>query len=411
MDFSYSDRVEDYRARLLDFMDSHVYPAEPTYRQQMEDSGDPHHHPAILEDLKKEARGRGLWNLFLPDKVDGGGLSVLEYAPLAEITGRSVSIAPEAINCSAPDTGNMEILHMFGTSEQKEVWLHPLLEGEIRSCFSMTEPDVASSDATNIRTRIERDGDEYVITGRKWFSSGAASPRCKFSIVMGVSNPQADRHRMQSMIIVPMDTPGVQIEREPTVFGYQDRGGHPQIHFQGVRVTGSNLLGEEGGGFAIAQARLGPGRIHHCMRAIGAAERCLDLMIQRSQARVAFGKPLSDQGVVREWIADARIQIEQVRLLILKTAWMIDKMGTKGARTEIAAIKVAAPNLLTSIADNAMQLFGAAGFTEDWPIAGLYSMGRWLRIADGPDEVHRRSVARAELGRLGPGAVPEAYEN
>jgi acyl-CoA dehydrogenase len=410
MDFSYSKRVEDYRGRLLDFMDGHVYPAEIVYRQQMEDAGDPHHHPAVLEDLKAEARSRGLWNLFLPDPGDGAGLSVHEYAPLAEITGRSVHIAPEALNCSAPDTGNMEILHMFGTPEQKEVWLHPLLEGEIRSCFSMTEPDVASSDATNIRTRIERDGDEYVITGRKWFSSGAASPRCKLSIVMGVTNPDADKHRMQSMVIVPMDAPGVGIEREPTVFGYQDRGGHPQIHFDGARVPVSNLLGEEGGGFAIAQARLGPGRIHHCMRAIGAAERCVDLMVQRSQARTAFGKPLSEQGVVQEWIANARIQIEQVRLLVLKTAWMIDNMGTKGARTEIAAIKVAAPNLLTSIADDAMQLFGAAGFTEDWPIASLYSMGRWLRIADGPDEVHRRSVARAELGRLGPGAVPPPYE-
>lgn len=411
MDFSYSDKVEDYRGRLLDFMDSHVYPAEPVFRQQMEETGDPHHHPAVLEDLKKEARARGLWNLFLPDPEVGGGLSVIEYAPLAEITGRSVQIAPEALNCSAPDTGNMEILHMFGTQGQKEVWLHPLLEGQIRSCFSMTEPDVASSDATNIRTRIERDGDHYVITGRKWFSSGAASERCKFSIVMGVTNPDAERHRMQSMVIVPLDTPGVEVEREPTVFGYQDRGGHPQINFDGARVPVSNLLGEEGGGFAIAQARLGPGRIHHCMRAIGAAERCLDLMIQRSQARTAFGKPLSDQGVVREWIADARIQIEQVRLLVLKTAWLIDNVGTKGAHIEIAAIKVAAPNLLTSVADNAMQLFGAAGFTEDWPIAELYSMGRWLRIADGPDEVHRRSVARAELGRLEPGAVPDRSQN
>ena len=409
MDFSYGARVEDYRSRLLDFMDSHIYPAEPVYRRQVEESGDPHHHPAVLEDLKKEARSRGLWNLFLPDPEDGAGLSVLEYAPLAEITGRSVQVAPEALNCSAPDTGNMEILHMFGTPEQKEVWLHPLLEGEIRSCFSMTEPDVASSDATNIRTKIERDGDHYVITGRKWFSSGAASARCTFSIVMGVTDPDADRHRMQSMVIVPLDAPGVEIEREPTVFGYQDRGGHPQIHFDGVRVPVSNLLGEQGGGFAIAQARLGPGRVHHCMRAIGAAERCLDLMVQRSQARTAFGRPLSDQGVIQEWIADARIEIEQVRLLVLKTAWLIDNVGTKGARTEIAAIKVAAPNLLTSVADHAMQLFGAAGFTEDWPIAQLYSMGRWLRIADGPDEVHRRSVARAELGRLGPGAVPEPY--
>jgi acyl-CoA dehydrogenase len=411
MDFSFSDRVEDYRGRLLEFMDSHIYPSEAVFKQQMEDSGDPHHHPDVLEELKKEARSRGLWNLFLPDPVDGAGLSVLEYAPLAEITGRSTQIAPEALNCSAPDTGNMEILHMFGTPEQKEVWLHPLLDGEIRSCFSMTEPDVASSDATNIRTRIERDGDEYVITGRKWFSSGAASARCRFSIVMGVTNPDADRHRMQSMVIVPMDTPGVEIEREPTVFGYQDRGGHPQVLFDGARVPVSNLLGEEGGGFAIAQARLGPGRIHHCMRAIGAAERCLDLMVQRSQSRTAFGKPLSEQGVIREWIADARIQIEQTRLLVLKTAWMIDNVGTKAARTEIAAIKVAAPNLLTSIADDAMQLFGAAGFTEDWPLAELYSMGRWLRIADGPDEVHRRSVARAELSRLGPGALPELFEN
>ncbi len=410
MDFSYSDRVEEYRGRLLEFMSSHVYPAEPVYRVQMDESADPHHHPAILEDLKKEARSRGLWNLFLPDPDDGGGLSVLEYAPLAEITGRSVEIAPEALNCSAPDTGNMEILHMFGTPQQREVWLHPLLEGEIRSCFSMTEPDVASSDATNIRTSIERDGDEYVINGRKWFSSGAASERCKFSIVMGVTNPDADRHRMQSMVIVPMDTSGLVVERAPTVFGYQDRGGHPQILFDDVRVPVSNLLGEEGGGFAIAQARLGPGRIHHCMRAIGAAERCLDLMIQRAQARTAFGKPLAEQGVVREWIADARIQIEQVRLLVLKTAWLIDNVGTRGARIEIAAIKVAAPNLLTTIADQAIQLFGAAGFTEDWPIASLYSMGRWLRIADGPDEVHRRSVARAELGRLGPGAVPEPFE-
>ncbi|MFP3882378.1 MAG: acyl-CoA dehydrogenase family protein [Actinomycetota bacterium] len=407
MDFSYSEKVEDYRGRLLEFMDSHVYPAEPVYRQQMEEADDPHHHPAVLEDLKKEARGRGLWNLFLPDLEGGAGLSVHEYAPLAEITGRSPQLAPEAMNCSAPDTGNMEILHMFGTAEQKERWLHPLLEGEIRSCFSMTEPDVASSDATNIRTRIERDGDEYVISGRKWFSSGAASDRCELSIVMGVTNPDADRHRMQSMVIVPMDAPGVEVEREPTVFGYQDRGGHPQILFDDVRVPVSNLLGEEGGGFAIAQARLGPGRIHHCMRAIGAAERCVDLMVQRSQSRTAFGRPLSEQGVVREWIADARIQIEQVRLLVLKTAWLIDSVGAKGARTEIAAIKVAAPNLLTSVADNAIQLFGAAGFTEDWPVAELYSMGRWLRIADGPDEVHRRSVARTELGRLEPGAVAE----
>lgn len=409
MDFSYSARVEDLRGQLNDFVGSHVYPAETVYAEQMAAAGDPHHHPQIIEDLKSEARSRGLWNLFLPDGEAGAGLTVTEYAPLAEITGRSPAIAPEALNCSAPDTGNMEILHMFGTPEQKEMWLHPLLEGEIRSCFSMTEPDVASSDATNIRTRIERDGDDYVITGRKWFSSGAASTRCKVSIVMGVTDPDADRHRMQSMVIVPMDAPGVEVERDPTVFGYHDRGGHPQIHFDHVRVPATNLLGEQGGGFAIAQARLGPGRIHHCMRAIGASERCLDLMVQRSQARTAFHRPLSEQGVVREWIADARMRIEQARLLVLKTAWLIDSVGTRGARTEIAAIKVVAPELLTYVADRAIQLFGAAGFTEDFPIASMYAMGRWLQIADGPDEVHRRSVARAELGRLEPGAVPEPY--
>jgi acyl-CoA dehydrogenase len=410
MDFAYSAKVDELRAELLEFMDTHVYPAEPVYVEQMTSSGNPHFHPPVLEELKKEARSRRLWNLFLPDSEAGGGLSVLEYAPLAEITGRSPAIAPEVLNCSAPDTGNMEILHMFGTPEQKQLWLSPLLDGEIRSCFSMTEPDVASSDATNIRTRIEREGNEYVITGRKWFSSGAASDRCKVSIVMGVTNPDADRHRMQSMVVVPMDAPGVTVEKEPTVFGYQDRGGHPQVHFDHVRVPTSNLLGEEGGGFAIAQARLGPGRIHHCMRAIGAAERCLDLMIQRSKARVAFGRPLSEQGVVREWIADARMQIEQARLLVLKTAWMIDNLGTKVARIEIAAIKVVAPKLLTTVADRAIQLFGAAGFTEDYPLAEFYSMGRWLQMADGPDEVHRRSVARAELGRLEAGAVPDPYD-
>jgi acyl-CoA dehydrogenase len=409
MEFAFTPRVEELRAELQGFMDESVYPAEPVYEQQMKESGDPHHHPEVIEKLKTEARARDLWNLFLPDPDLGAGLSVLEYAPLAEITGRSPEIAPEALNCSAPDTGNMEILHLFGTPEQKETWLAPLLEGEIRSCFSMTEPDVASSDATNIRTRIRREGDEYRITGRKWFSSGGASERCKISIVMGVTDPDAEPHRRQSMVLVPMDTPGVVVERQPTVFGYQDRGGHPQILFDDVRVPVSNLLGEQGGGFAIAQARLGPGRIHHCMRAIGAAERCLDLMVQRSQARTAFGRPLSEQGVIREWIAEARIRIEQARLLVLKTAWMIDEVGVKAARTEVAAIKVVAPALLTDVADRAIQLFGAAGFTDDFPLARFYSMGRWLQIADGPDEVHRRSVARAELGRLGPGAVPDAY--
>ncbi len=410
MDFSYSDKVEQLRGELNDFMESHVYPAEPVYEQQMADSGNPHFHPPVLEDLKREARSRGLWNLFLPDPEHGAGLTVQEYAPLAEITGRSPAIAPEALNCSAPDTGNMEILHMFGTPAQQEQWLYPLLEGEIRSCFSMTEPDVASSDARNIRTRIETDGDDYVISGRKWFSSGAASERCKVSIVMGITDPDADPYHQQSMVIVPMDAPGVTIEREPLVFGYQDRGGHPQIHFDHVRVPRSNLLGEQGGGFAIAQARLGPGRIHHCMRAIGAAERCFDLMVQRAKARVAFRKPLSDQGVVRDWIAESRMKIEQARLLVLKTAWMIDNVGAKGARIEIAAIKVVAPATLTYVADRAIQVFGGAGFTPDFPIAEFYSMGRWLQMADGPDEVHKRSVARAEIGRYEPGQVPEPYE-
>ena len=397
MDFAYSGRVEEFRGRLLDFMESDVFPAESVYADQMTESGDPHFHPPVVEELKKTARSLGLWNLFLPDPEMGGGLSVHEYAPLAEITGWSPSLAPEALNCSAPDTGNMEILHMFGTPEQKERWLMPLLDGEIRSCFSMTEPAVASSDATNIETSMRRDGESYVVSGRKWFSSGAASNRCKVSIVMGVTNPDADPFRRQSMVIVPMDAPGLNIVSEPTVFGYQDRGGHPEITFDEVKVPLANLLGEEGGGFAIAQARLGPGRIHHCMRSVGAAERCLDLMVKRSKERVTFGKPLSEQGVVQEWIANARIRIEQTRLLVLKTAWMIDNVGVKAARTEIAAIKVAAPELLTYVADRAIQLFGAAGFTEDFPLASLYSMGRWLQIADGPDEVHRRSVARVEL--------------
>ncbi|MEX1043221.1 MAG: acyl-CoA dehydrogenase family protein, partial [Acidimicrobiia bacterium] len=401
--------VEEHRSRLLDFMDTHVYPAEPVYRAQLAELG-PYSHPPVIEELKTEARSRGLWNLFLPDDEHGAGLSVLEYAPLAEISGRSIQLAPESMNCSAPDTGNMEILHMFGSVEQKERWLHPLLEGEIRSCFGMTEPDVASSDARNIRTRIERDGDHYVVTGRKWFSSGAGNPRAKVAIVMGITNPDADPYHQQSMVIVPMDADGVTIERDPSVFGYHDRGGHPQVHYDRVRVPVSNLLGEEGGGFAIAQARLGPGRIHHCMRAIGAAERCFDLMVQRSKARVAFGKPLSEQGVVREWIAESRMRIEQARLLVLKAAWMIDNVGVKNARVEIAAIKVVAPRTLTWVADRAMQVFGAAGFTEDWPLAEAYAMGRWLQIADGPDEVHLRSVGRAEIGRYDPGAVPAPYE-
>ncbi len=406
MDFAYTPRMQDHIDRLSAFMDEFVYPAEAVYEEQMREGGHPHHHPQIVEDLKREARSRGLWNLFLPEE---SGLSVLEYAPLAEITGRSPWLAPEALNCSAPDTGNMEILHMFGTPAQKAQWLAPLLEGEIRSCFAMTEPDVASSDARNIRTRIEQDGDEYVITGRKWFSSGASSPRCAVSIVMGITDPEADVYRRQSMILVPFDAPGVVVERDPSVFGYHDRGGHPVVHYDHVRVPADNILGEPGGGFAIAQARLGPGRVHHCMRAIGAAERCFELMVQRAQARTAFGKTLAEQGVVRDWIAESRMMIEQARLLVLKTAWMIDNVGVSAARVEVSAIKVVAPRALVFVADRAMQVFGGAGFTEDYPVAALFSLGRWLQMADGPDEVHKRSVARAEIRRFEPGAVPEPY--
>jgi acyl-CoA dehydrogenase len=381
-------------------MDERVYPAEATYSAQMAAAGDPHFHPPVVEELKAEARRRGLWNLFMSDPSIGAGLTVSHYAPLAEITGRSPDLAPEALNCSAPDTGNMEILQRFGTDAQKAEWLTPLLEGEIRSCISMTEPDVASSDPTNLRTTIERDGDEYVVTGRKWFSSGAASPRCRFAIVMGVSSPEADPHHRHALVVVPLATAGVQVGATPTLFGWQDRGGHPEITFDGARVPAANLLGEEGQGFAIAQARLGPGRIHHCMRAIGAAERAHELMCLRAQSRVAFGRALAEQGVIQEWIAESRIRIEQARLLVLKAAWMIDHGGVDSARTEISAIKVAAPAALVYTADRAMQVFGAAGFTDLEPLARFYSMGRWLQVADGPDEVHRRSVARSELRRF-----------
>jgi acyl-CoA dehydrogenase len=410
MEFADNPKVEALRTRLLAFMDEFVYPAEQAYEEQMRGAAESHLQPPVIEDLKRDARARGLWNLFLPDPEIGAGLSVLEYAPLAEITGRSPHLAPEALNCSAPDTGNMEILHMFGAPEQKQRWLLPLLEGKIRSCFSMTEPDVASSDATNIRTRIDRDGDDYVITGRKWFSTGAASPRCKVSIVMGVTNPKAERYGRHSMVIVPLDTPGVNVEREPSVFGWRDRGGHPPIHFDHVRVPVSNLLGTEGSGFAIAQARLGPGRVHHSMRAIGAAERCFDLMCMRAKARIAFGRPLADQGVVQEWIAESRMRIEQARLFVLKAAWLIDTVGVTSARVEVSAIKVVAPETLRYVADRAIQIFGAAGLTNEFPLAEFFAMARWLQIADGPDEVHKRSVARAELNRYEPGAVPQPYE-
>ena len=409
MDFDFPERVERFRSALLDFMDGHVYPAETVYAEQMAAAGDPHHHPQIVEDLKAEARSRGLWNLFLPDEDRGAGLSVLEYAPLAEITGRSPLLAPEAVNCSAPDTGNMEILHMFGTEEQKRRWLDPLLEGAIRSCISMSEPDVASSDPRNIRTRITRDGDDLIVRGRKWFSTGAASPRCKVAIVMGVTDPDAHPYRRQSMVLVPLDSPGVTVEHDSSVFGYHDRGGHATIHFDNVRVPNSHLLGERGGGFAMAQARLGPGRIHHCMRAIGMAERAFDLMCTRALARRAFGSLLSDQGVVRDWIGDSRIRIEQARLMVLKTAWMIDTVGTREARVEISAIKVAVPRTARMVVDRAIQLFGAAGVSDQFPLAHLYAHVRSMQILDGPDEVHVRAVARRELARYEPGEVPPPY--
>jgi acyl-CoA dehydrogenase len=399
VNFAFDARTEELRSALLEFMDSHIYPAEPVFRDQAEAMENPWDRPPIVDELKAEARKRGLWNLFLPHSSFGAGLSNLQYAPLAEITGHSPAIAPEALNCAAPDTGNMELLAMFGTPLQQDRWLVPLLEGEIRSVFSMTEPDVASSDASNIATRIERDGDYYVITGRKWWSSGAMSPRCKVAILMGVTNPDADPYHRQSMILVPTDTPGVQIKRSMSVFGYADgpEGGHAEIMYDHVRVPADHLLGEEGSGFALAQARLGPGRIHHCMRALGMAERALELMCRRVLGRVAFGRPLAEQGVIQEWIAESRIRIEQVRLLVLKTAWLIDTVGVQGARTEVSAIKVAAPAAARWVIDRAIQAHGGGGVSQDFPLASLYASARALQLADGPDEVHLRQVARREL--------------
>jgi len=406
MDFALSPRCEELRTELLDFMDAHVYPAEPVYAEQIRESGDPHHHPPVMEELKQEARRRGLWNLFLPHETKWtDGLSNLDYAPLAEIMGRS-HIASQACNCSAPDTGNMELLTMFGTPEQQERWLYPLLEGEIRSAFAMTEPAVASSDATNIACRIERDGDEYVINGRKWWISGAADERCQLFILMGKTDPSAHRLQQQSMILVPRDTPGVDIVRALPVFGYQDQEGHCEIQFTDVRVPVSNLLGTEGSGFALAQARLGPGRIHHCMRCIGAAERALELMCQRVTDRVAFGRPLSEQGVIREWIADSRMEIEQARLLTLKAAYLMDTVGNKGAAIEISAIKVVVPNMALRVIDRAIQAHGGGGVSDDFPLAAMYAGIRTLRLADGPDEVHRRQVAKRELAKYVATEIP-----
>ena len=398
MDFALSPKTTEYAAKLQGFMDSEVFPAEAIYhlqREQLLAAGKPHALPAVVEELKIKAKALGLWNLFLPHY--GHGLSVTDYATLAEITGWSPDLAPEAINCAAPDTGNMELLDMFATDEQKKQWLQPLLDGQIRSAFAMTEPAVASSDARNIQTQIVKDGDHYVINGTKWWTTGAMDERCEILIVMGKTNPDADDHHQQSMVLVPMNTPGVKVVRNLTVFGYVDQHGHAEVSFTNVRVPIANLLGAEGEGFALAQARLGPGRIHHCMRAIGMAERALSLMIKRTVSREAFGKELVRQGVIQEWIAQARIDIEQARLLVLKAAWMIDSVGAKGARKEIAAIKVAVPQMAERIIDHAIQSYGGAGVSQDSPLAAMYAGVRSLRIVDGPDEVHIRDIARLEI--------------
>jgi acyl-CoA dehydrogenase len=404
MDFGYDARTEELRATLLDFMDRHVYPAEPLFEEQLAklDNHWAWDSAPILAELRAEARRRGLWNLFLPGE-DGGGLTNLQYAPLAEITGRSIHLAPAALYCSAPDTGNMEVLHMFGTEAQREQWLRPLLDAEIRSSFAMTEPDVASSDATNIATTIRRDGDEYVISGRKWWITGALNPNARIFIVMGKTDPGADRHRQQSMILVPRDTPGVEVVRDMHVLGYDDRehGGHAELAFHDVRVPAANIIEGEGDGFAIAQARLGPGRIHHCMRSIGIAERALELLCARAASRVAFGKPLADQGVIRDWIAESRVKIEQLRLLTLKAAWVMDTAGNKAAHGDIQAIKIATPATVGWIIDKAIQVHGAGGLSQDFPLAYAYAAIRTLRFADGPDEVHKNALARAELRRHG----------
>jgi acyl-CoA dehydrogenase len=397
VDFALSPRAAQLSAALQEFMRELVYPAEDVYREQMLASGEPHFQPPVLEEMKAEARKRGLWNLFLPHKTEWtDGLSNLDYAPLAEITGRSV-IAPEVLNCSAPDTGNMELLTLFGTDAQQEQWLKPLLNGEMRSAFLMTEPAVASSDATNIQTRIERDGDEWVINGHKWWISGTGDPRCKIGIVMGKTEPAAASHQQQSMILVPLDTPGFTLKRDLTVFGYNDREGHCEVILDNVRVPYSNLLGAVGGGFAMSQARLGPGRIHHCMRSIGAAERALELMCLRARSRVAFGGPLAGKGVVQESIANSRIEIDQARLLTLRAAWLMDTVGSKAARGAISAIKVAVPLMASRVIDRAIQVHGGAGLSQDFPLAQAYALQRYLRLADGPDEVHRTVVAKLEL--------------
>ncbi len=394
--FETTDRAKKYESDLLEFMDSHIYPAEAVYEEQMREAGDPHAQPQILEDLKKEARARGLWNLFHPHPEWGPGLTNLEYAPLAEIMGRSL-LAPEACNCNAPDTGNMEVFTLFGTDEHKEKYLKPLLNGEIRSAFAMTEPDVASSDATNIEMAMVLDGDEYVLNGRKWFASNAMHKNCRVLIVMGKTDPEAAKHQQQSMMVVPIDAPGVTVVRNLPVFGYIDREGHAEILFEDVRVPTKDVLKGPGEGFAISQARLGPGRIHHAMRTIGVAERALELMCRRASSRVTFGKPVASRANIQDWIAESRIDIEMTRLLTLKAAYLMDTVGNKEARTEIAAIKVAAPIMALQVIDRAIQVHGGGGVTNDFPLAMMYAHVRTLRLADGPDEVHKRAIAVMEL--------------
>jgi len=400
MFFDPSPRAQELQQRLRTFMDEHVYPNEATFRLQIE-TGDRWQPTAIVEELKAKARAAGLWNLFLPESESGAGLTNVEYAPLCEVMGRS-AMAPEVFNCSAPDTGNMEVLVRYGTPEQKAKWLEPLLAGKIRSCFAMTEPAVASSDATNISARIDRDGDHYVLNGRKWWISGAGDPRCRIAIFMGKTDPSAERHKQQSMILVPMDTPGITIRRMLPVFGYDDAPhGHAEIDFEGVRVPASNMLLGEGRGFEIAQGRLGPGRIHHCMRSIGVAERALEAMCRRVRARVAFGKPIAEQGTIRADIAESRMEIEQARLLTMKAALMMDTVGNKAARGELAMVKVIVPRMTQRVLDRAIQAHGGAGVSDDFPLAAAWAHTRTLRLADGPDEVHREAIARLELKKGG----------
>ena len=404
MDFEFTPRARELRDRMRSFMEQHVYPSEPVYDRQLAEADDPHALPPVMRELKEKARAEGLWNLFMSHGPWGAGLSNLEYAPLAEIAGRSL-IGPEVFNCSAPDTGNMELLALFGTPEQQDRWLVPLLQGRIRSCFAMTEPDVASSDPRNLRTRITRDGDEYVVDGRKWYTSGILDPDCALIILMGVSDPDAPAYRQQSMLLIPRHTPGVTVLRDLPMFGYTDRLGHGEVLFEGVRVPVANLLGGQGEGFALAQGRLGPGRMHYAMRAVGFAERALEMMCRRVLAREAFGGPLADQGVIREWIARSRIEIEQLRLLVFKAAWLMDTVGNAAARMEVAAIKVAALEVAHRVVDRAVQAHGAAGVSDDTVLARLFAITRALRIADGPDEVHLRTVARQELARYTKGAA------